>query len=275
MSFLSKSISLLAALLWAQLVHGQATPSTKPIVHVLESPDQYVANELHVLVPDHLTQGKKYAVLYLLPVYPGPKPAAAAIAEAEKLDLANRYDIICASPAFDRMPWYADHATDPHIRQESYFLNTVIPFVEKNYPAIADAKGRFLVGFSKSGWGAFTLLLRHPDRFSKAAAFDAPLATKELAPFKLDAILGTQENFDRYRVDLLIEERAKLLKQSPPRLIMIGDGRFASEHQIIHEKLELLGVPHRFVHGTPRGHNWSSGWLDPAVQLLFDQEPRP
>ena len=34
-----------------------------------------------------------------------------------------------------------------------------------------DARGRMLVGYSKSGWGAFTLLLRHPGVFSRAAAY--------------------------------------------------------------------------------------------------------
>lgn len=86
MRFSPSSISLLAVLLLPQLVQGQATQSSKAAVHVLESEDQYGPNDLHVLVPDHLTPGKKYAVVYVLPVYPGPKPPAAAIAEAQKLD---------------------------------------------------------------------------------------------------------------------------------------------------------------------------------------------
>jgi len=266
------TISSLSILLLGTHAQAQATQATNPIVHILESQDQYGPNELHVLTPNHLVPDRKYPVLYVLPVYPGAKPAVTAIDEARKLDLANRYNVICVSPAFDRMPWYADHATDPHIRQESYFLNTVIPFVENHYPTMPEARGRLLVGYSKSGWGAFTLLLRHPDLFSKAAAFDAPLATKELAPFRLETILGTQENFEHYRVDKLIEQRADLLKQSGARLILLGDGRFAAEHQFIHEKLEMLGVPHHWEHGTPREHKWNSGWLEPAVQFLFSEE---
>jgi len=30
-------------------------------------------------------------------------------------------------------PWYADHPTKSDVRQESYFLKAVVPFVEKTY----------------------------------------------------------------------------------------------------------------------------------------------
>ena len=83
------------------------------------------------------------------------------------------------APTFSHLPWYADHPTDPDIRQESYLLEVVIPFIEANYPARADRRGRLLLGFSKSGWGAYSLLLRHPDVFGKAAAWDAPLMMSE------------------------------------------------------------------------------------------------
>src|SRR4051794_34916871 len=90
-------------------------PAGDAALHMLRSEDQYQENELRVLVPDHLAPGKKYPVLYVLPVYPGAKPAATAIEQARVDDLHNRFQVICVSPAFDRMPWYADHATDRHL----------------------------------------------------------------------------------------------------------------------------------------------------------------
>ena len=56
--------------------------------------------------------------------------------------------------------------------------------IEQHYPARADRDGRLLVGFSKSGWGAYSLLLRHPDRFGKAAAWDAPLMEERAGPLR-------------------------------------------------------------------------------------------
>src|SRR5215217_3646127 len=69
-------------------------------IHTLRSEDQYQENELRVLVPDHVVPGKKYPVLYVLPVYPGAKPAATAIEQARADDLHNRFQVICVSPAF-------------------------------------------------------------------------------------------------------------------------------------------------------------------------------
>ena len=44
-------------------------------------------------------------------------------------------------PTFSDLPWYADHPTNPLIRQETYFLKVVLPFIEKTYPARSDAGG--------------------------------------------------------------------------------------------------------------------------------------
>src|SRR5437773_1672793 len=86
-------------------------------------------------------------------------------------------------------------AGPPKIRQETYFVKVVVPFVEKQYPAQAEPGGRLLVGFSKSGWGAYSLLLRHPDVFGKAAAWDAPL-TMTRPQYGMADIVGTPEQFE-------------------------------------------------------------------------------
>jgi len=81
-----------------------------------------------------------------------------------------------------------------------YLIQVVLPFVEKEYLAQALPEARLLLGFSKSGWGAFSLLLRHPGVFGKAVAWDAPLTVDRPGQYGSGPIFGTQENFDRYRV---------------------------------------------------------------------------
>ena len=51
------------------------------------------------------------------------------------------------------------------------------------------------IGFSKSGWGAFSLLLRHPEVFGRAAAWDAPLMLEQPNRYGMGAVFGSQENF--------------------------------------------------------------------------------
>src|SRR5439155_11216371 len=136
-------------------------------------------------------------------------------------DLHNRHDAIFVVPTLSHLPWYADHPTNPTIRQESYFLDVVVPFIDKTYPVQTTNAGRLLLGFSKSGWGAWTLLLRHPDRFGRAAAWDAPLMLDRPGKYGSAPIFSTPENFDKYRLTDLLRASGQLFNNRNP-LILTG-----------------------------------------------------
>src|SRR5262249_30394543 len=151
-------------------------------------------------------------VVYVLPVEARDgRRYGDGLAEVRRQDLHNRYGAIFVAPTFSHLPWYADHPTDREIRQESYFLKVVVPSVESRYPARTDLGGRLLLGFSKSGWGAFSLLLRHPDAFGRAAAWDAPLVMDRMGRYGSGDIFGTPENFEAYRLTNLLKDRAARL----------------------------------------------------------------
>jgi enterochelin esterase-like enzyme len=147
----------------------------------------------------------------------------------------------------------------------------VLPFVEKNYPVLARPEGRQLLGFSKSGWGAFSLLLRHPDVFGRAAAWDAPLMMDAPGKYGSGEIFGTKENFERYRVAKLLEDRAGKLGDGK-RLAVLGYGSFRGEHQGVHELMERLKIAHKYRDGPPRKHDWHSGWVAEAVEFLVSAD---
>jgi enterochelin esterase-like enzyme len=146
-------------------------------------------------------------------------------------------------------------------------MNVVLPFVEKTYPASMVAEDRLLLGFSKSGWGAWTLLLRHPETFGRAAAWDAPLMMEELGKYGTSDIFGTQESFAMHRPADLLRENADALRGGK-RLILTGHGSFREHHQQMHDLLDDLRIPHVYRDGPARKHDWHSGWLPEAVQLL-------
>jgi hypothetical protein len=171
------------------------------------------------------------------------------------------------APTFSHQPWYADHPTQPAIRQETYLRKVVLPFVERNYPAQAGAGGRLLLGFSKSGRGAFSLLLRHPGVFGRAAAWDAPWMLDRPNRYGMADIFGTQENFEKYRVTKLLEQRAGDLRMAK-RLVLLGYGNFRGHHQKAHKLMLELRIGHEYRDGPARAHEWGSGWLPEAVGLL-------
>jgi S-formylglutathione hydrolase FrmB len=238
------------------------------LVHSVVSPYQAGTTKINVLVPDKLGAGERCKVLYVLPVEAGDGQRwGDAMGEVLKHDLHNKYRLICVLPTFSHLPWYADHPSDDRIRQETYFLKVVVPFVEKMYPARGDAAGRLLVGFSKSGWGAWSLLLRHPDMFARAAAWDAPLTMDAPNRYGMQEIFATQENFEQYRITSLLRQRAEQLVGAP-RLALLGYGSFRTRHQATHTQLADLKIAHEYRDGPQREHAWGSGWLPEAVEWL-------
>lgn len=265
-----------ACLLAVSVTHGDE-PAAKVsdakkegsfLVHTVTSPYQDKPTTLQVLLPSKFHKDKRYPVLYVLPVEAGDgNRYGNGLREIEKQRLHDKHDLICVMPTFARLPWYADHPTNPQIRQETHLLKVIIPFVEEKYPAIARSEGRLLLGFSKSGWGAFTLLLRHPDTFGKAAAWDAPLDMDAPGKYGSGDIFATRENFEKYRVFRLFEDRVGKLGDGT-RLAFFGYGSFRPAHETAHARLDRLKVAHEYRDGPPRKHDWHSGWVPEAVAFL-------
>jgi WD40 repeat protein len=224
------------------------------------------------LLPDKLEPAKRYPVIFVLPVEAGAESRFGdGLREVQKRNLHNTLQVIFVAPTFSHLPWYADHPTDRAIQQETYFLKVVVPFVTKTYPALPAPNGRLLLGFSKSGWGAFSLLLRHPEVFGKAAAWDAPLMMNRPDRFGMADIFGTQANFEKYQIAKLLEAHAdKFAKEQ--RLLLTGYGNFRDHHAQVHARMTELKIAHAYRDGPPRKHDWHSGWVAEAAEWLLQHE---
>jgi LmbE family N-acetylglucosaminyl deacetylase len=265
----------------APAAEGADRPATTPearrdehgiLVHTVESPYQAGETEIRVLPPDKPTKGTRYRVVYVLPVEARNESRYGdGLLEVRRHGLHNELQAIFVAPTFSHLPWYADHPSDRLIRQESYFLKVVIPFVESHYPARAEPGGRLLLGFSKSGWGAFSLLLRHPDVFGKAAAWDAPLMIDRPGKYGSGDIFGTTENFVNYRITGLLKSRAAVPGEGV-RMVHMGYGNFRDDHEAFEALLKGLRVSHRYVDGPRRDHTWASGWVPEAARMLFQDD---
>jgi S-formylglutathione hydrolase FrmB len=239
------------------------------LVHEVRSPYHAGVTHIRVLLPDKLEPDKRYPVVYVLPVEAGNENRFGdGLLEIKKQNLHNKLQVIFVAPTFSHLPWYADHPTKADIRPETYFLRVVMPFIEKLYPVHAKASGRLLLGFSKSGWGAFSLLLRHPDVFGKAAAWDTPLMMTRPDRFGMGDIFGTLENFEKYQITKLLEANAGKL-QKEKRLILLGHGNFRDHHEKAHALMTGLKIAHEYRDGPARKHDWHSGWVSEAAELLL------
>src|SRR5262249_52547278 len=133
-----------------------------------------------------------------------------------------------------------------------------------------------LCGFSKSGWGAWSLLLRNPEVFDRAASWDAPLTMDAPGKYGSGPIFGDSENFRHYQITKLLDVFASrragsVSDRSSPRLILFGYGNFP-DHRPIHDQLDRLEVPHVYRDGPQTKHVWSKDWLEPALEALTTEK---
>lgn len=240
----------------------------------IPSPFQRTATRLRVLLPDSYDPARTYRTVYVLPVEPGNAAAYGdGLTTVRQANLHNLHDTVFVAPSFSDMPWYADHATNVRLRQESHLIRTVIPFVEARYAVDRTAAGRLLLGFSKSGYGAVSLLLRRPDFFGRAMAWDSPLAMANPATgYGYLGILGSRANFAaNYQITTLLQRQASQLAGGPPRIILGGWGyQFTrQDHAAVSQLMTQLRIPHVYDVGPQRAHVWNSGWVPAAVGRLL------
>lgn len=238
--------------------------------HELRSVFQAGTTRFRVVLPERFDKDRRYPVIYVLPVEAREgRRFGDGLIEIKKRGLHRRHEAIFVAPTFSHLPWYADHPTKPEIRQESHLLKSVIPAVERLYPVRTTSEGRMLLGFSKSGYGAFSLLLRHPDQFGRALAWDAPMMMDRHGPYGSGEIYGTADNFARYQVTALLARRGPELSKG--RLILHGHGNFREQHRAVGEWMKRKTIECRVIDGPVLRHDWHSGWVSPAVDALLDR----
>jgi hypothetical protein len=183
--------------------------------------------------------------------------------------LHERYGLVVAAPECPRA-WAADHPDDPSRREETHLLHGVLPWLRELFPGLV---GTMALGFSRTGWAAVSLLLRHPAVVDAAAAFDAPLMKSWPGVHGMQEVFGTPENLDRYRPELRVPSCTEWLAERP-RLALYGRHLFGADMEGFRALMSSLGLP--FVWSdSPRGHAWTSGWVPEAVADLARMVPVP
>ncbi len=236
--------------------------------HVMESEYQLGKQEIHVLLPDNYEKTHAYRVLYVLPVEKGfDSRFGYGLGVLKELNAHNTYNLIIVQMGFEKEPWFGDHATDPNVRQASYVKAFVVPFIEKSYATLGTPEGRLLLGFSKSGWGAFSLILKHPEYFGYAAAWDAPI-TFESFHYGMKTVYGTPEQLTLYRPDLLVPKQRRFFEKQT-RLVLTGNKDWGKETVSAHQLLDENGLKHHYDNTLAFPHRWNKGWMEPTLSVLM------
>eukprot|EP01050_Picozoa_sp_SAG11_P020706 SAG11_NODE_3539_length_2381_cov_2.118755_1_plen_375_part_00 len=148
-------------------------------------------NALEVLLPSR--PGTTGGIVLALPPSVGDSTGSpsTAIQLVRAAGWHDRHNVAVVTPAFSLTPWFADRGGgggggggggsgggSVPVRQEAYLLQVVLPYLQGgglgSLGGVTLAGNVSLLGFSKSGWGAFSLIARNPTRFHRAALWDTP-----------------------------------------------------------------------------------------------------
>lgn len=231
----------------------------------VKSPYQDGENKIEVLLPDSIPKGKRYPVVYILPVNEGNKTTYGhPLSEVRKSNLHNKYQTIVVCPAFTLLPWYGNNPDKPNIHQNQYVMDVVLPLIDREYPTITDSTGRYLIGFSKSALGAFSLFFNYPQTFNRVAIFDnyyGKPSEEQWVKWGFADCYGSRANFDTYDMPDLIKAIGSQFQNQPPRISIICGGpglRIGVEELIM--QLQNKSIPITTTKGD-FGHTWKTGWL--------------
>jgi putative tributyrin esterase len=167
------SLALVVSALFATNTPGQP----RQRVETVQFPSTLVGKTLpyNVILPrDYETsRTSRYPVLYLLHGLFGHYTDW--ITKTNVADYASPYRMIVVMPEGNN-GWYADSATVPADKYESYILKELIPHVQKRYRTIEARYGRAVAGLSMGGYGALKFGLKSPDTFVFAGSMSGALA---------------------------------------------------------------------------------------------------
>jgi hypothetical protein len=217
--------------------------------------------EVEVVLPGGYDPQGRHRVLYLLSA--GGSKDTESLRQVVKLGLHDRYGLICVLPTMGG--WYPQSSAD-------WMQHVLVPYIEGTYATRGDAEGRLLVGFSKSGWVALSLILCNPDYFGYTISWDAPLMWED----KMGLAKGSYKSMEEFRhyqpVGAARRQAAHFRERA--RLVVHGSAFWGGHAKRYHELLESLGIRHHYAegeYGGRPGHRWDSGWLAPALAAMMDQ----
>ncbi len=244
------------------------------------------------LPPSYNSSSKRYPVLYFLHgLFENERSWSERGGEQTLEGLWNEGDLgqfLVVLP--DGGKTFYINSYDGHERYEDFFIQELVPAIDRMYRTIPQASARGISGTSMGGYGALHLAMRHPDVFGSASAHSAALIPNIPKPLPTEGRWGfyagiLQSAFGSPLNDQYFDQNNPLnLAERPdrfPRLKLYFDcgdhDRYGFEEgaMLLHERLEAKGFPHEYEL-RPGNHGWSylNQYMKYSLQFhwhVFDQ----
>ncbi len=125
-----------------------------------------------------------------------------------------------------------------------------------------------LIGFSKSGIGAWNLTREYPGLVEATVIFDAPMTMEALPPWGTAPFYANDEQWQK---DLPLRNLDAFQEAVPAAhpLILISGETFHDQMCRMSEALHKKGREHVFLPRPQMAHHWESGWLEEGLSPLL------
>ncbi len=148
----------------------------------------------------------------------------------------------------------------------------LVPWVKANL-STTGTEQNWLIGFSKSGYGAQDLILKHPDLFALAASWDFPADMSTYTEYGTSTQgYGTQANFAaNYELTAGFVAAHDTPFLSANRIWIGGYALYQQDMTDYDALLTSQGVVHTDGLSQALTHRWDSGWMPAAVAGLYQE----
>ena len=226
---------------------------------------------LRVLQPGNPAPGVAHNFIYVLPVEAGEGTTFGdGLQVIQSLNLQNQDNLTVIEPSFGIDPWYADNPLDANLQEDTFMAMDLQPWVKANL-STTGSEQNWLIGFSKSGIGAQTLILRHPDKFTLAASWDFPADMNAYDEYGDNSgnSYGTDANFQaNYRLTPAFLAAHAAPFKANNRIWIGGYQLFQQDVADYDPLLTAQGIQHTTETPTAMAHAWNSGWVPIALAAL-------
>lgn len=195
--------------------------------------------------------------------------------------LAEEHKVLIVTPGVGPASYYYDSPLLDSVRYETYMIQELIPFIDKNYRTLAQKESRAITGLSMGGHGAITLAAKHPTLFIAAGSMSGVMnidtdlwkvgedfrsLRKKGQIEMLGAINYQGPLFNPYTAVGLVDQ---LKNQKVSLIIDCGVDDFLIEtNRQMHSLLMEKKVAHEYIE-RPGAHTWNYWTEALPVQFFF------
>lgn len=239
---------------------------------LIESSHLATPMKVTVVVPEasRSDASLRFPTVYLLNGYGGDYRAWGRL-RPDMDDLADRYGMVIVMPD-GRDSWYWD--SKPGMEMESFFVEDLVPTIDRKLPTKAEASKRAISGLSMGGHGALWLGMRHSDIWGSAASMSGGVDIRPFANrWKMKSLIGEKDKNPQTWEEHTVINLVPTLQ--PGQLNILFDcgteDFFAEVNENLHRALLDAKIPHDYISrpGNHSGKYWANSVL---YHLLFFNE---